>query len=461
MTLAVPPEQIDALPRPGPAARGRGHGARRVHRRRLLPRDLRRRDGGLPRRWSSCTTATRTSTWRRAGRRRASTSRRGRRRTTSDATLLAMLRRLNLCSGEAKARHYDHEVKGLERRQAVRRRRATTCRPTPRSSWRATARRAASCCPRAINPFYSDIDTHAMADVGRGRGGAAPALRRRATRPHRAAGQLLLARSGRSPRQTPDGAYKLAQLVRACRGLLRRLPRLRHAADLRQGLDEERLDDGRGQDQRAADAAGLGDRADRRRARTPSRSSRKAAGDVVFLLGTTRDETGGSEYFRYLGERDGAHGADRAAAALRRATRCRGSTRPRRCRSTGPSEQAMRDGLVRSATTPARGGWAPALRPLRDGRRGWASTSTWAAAPTSPRCAPDVALFSESNGRFVVTIAAGGRRAVRARCSTAWPAGASGRVTGRPALRVRSGERAWLDLDVDDTEGRIQGDAGR
>ncbi|NIQ84598.1 MAG: hypothetical protein GTN83_07220, partial [Acidobacteria bacterium] len=30
-----------------------------------------------------------------------------------DAALPAMLGRLNLCSGENKARHYDHEVKGL------------------------------------------------------------------------------------------------------------------------------------------------------------------------------------------------------------------------------------------------------------------------------------------------------------------------------------------------------------
>ena len=30
-----------------------------------------------------------------------------------DRVLLEMLGRLNLCSGETKARHYDHEVKGL------------------------------------------------------------------------------------------------------------------------------------------------------------------------------------------------------------------------------------------------------------------------------------------------------------------------------------------------------------
>ena len=41
---------------------------------------------------------------------------------------------------------------------------------------------------------------------------------------------------------------------------------------------------------------------DVRRART---LEPKAAGDFVYLLGATRDELGGSEYYRWLGERDG------------------------------------------------------------------------------------------------------------------------------------------------------------
>ena len=76
--------------------------------------------------------------------------------------LLAMLGRLNLCSGERKARHYDHEVKGL-----------TVVRPyvgvASDVPAEATVFLAAHDSERGfvlsegINPFYSDIDTHAMA----------------------------------------------------------------------------------------------------------------------------------------------------------------------------------------------------------------------------------------------------------------------------------------------------------
>jgi len=79
-----------------------------------------------------------------------------------DDALLGILGRLNLCSGEDKARHYDHEVKGL-----------TVVRPfvgvgadVPAE---ATVFLAAHDSLRGfvlsegVNPFYSDIDTHAMA----------------------------------------------------------------------------------------------------------------------------------------------------------------------------------------------------------------------------------------------------------------------------------------------------------
>ena len=44
---------------------------------------------------------------------------------------------------------------------------------------------------------------------------------------------------------TPDGKYKLAQLVRACKGLNRAWHRLRSSAYIRQGFNEKRCQDGR------------------------------------------------------------------------------------------------------------------------------------------------------------------------------------------------------------------------
>jgi phosphoribosylformylglycinamidine synthase len=110
-------------------------------------------------------------------------------------------------------------------------------------------------------------------------------------------------------------------------------------------------------------------------------------------------------------------------------------------------EGAMRAGLVRSAATPARGGLALALaRTAMAGEQGLDldldACSDLRALP------PDVALFSESCGRFVVTTAArdaeafsrrlGGLACRRVGVVTAAP----------PRLLVRLGGHIVLDTDV-------------
>jgi hypothetical protein len=64
--------------------------------------------------------------------------------------------------------------------------------------------------------------------------------------------------------KTPDGEYKLAQLVRANQALDPLLPRLRRALHLRQGQHEERLHGRRHQDLHPAHGALLGHGRDRR-----------------------------------------------------------------------------------------------------------------------------------------------------------------------------------------------------
>jgi phosphoribosylformylglycinamidine synthase len=61
---------------------------------------------------------------------------------------------------------------------------------------------------------------------------------------------------------------------------------------------------------------------------------------------------------------------------------------------------------------------------------------------------PDTALFSESNGRFVVTT----QPEDADRFESLFDGLACrrvGEVIEQPTLRVRSGKRAWLDLSVD------------
>ena len=348
-----------------------------------------------------------------------------------------MLRRLNLCSGEAKARHYDHEVKGLSVVKpfvGVEQRRARRRHGLPGAARLAARLRAL----RGHQPVLLGHRHPRHGHGGRRRGGPAPA---RAPARDSTASRCWTTSAGPTrceSEETPDGAYKLAQLVRACRGLYEACRGLRRAADLRQGLDEERLDHGRGQDQRAADAAGLGDRPDRRRARGGHAGAEARRATSSSCWATTRDETGGSEYFRYLGERDGAS-APLGQPGPTWATRSRGSTRRRRCRSTARWSGAIREGLVRSAATPAHGRLGAGLRPLRDGRRA-GSGSGPRRLPRPDRAARGRALFSESNGRFLVTVAP---RTPSASSSSfdGLPCRRVGEVTADPRLRVRLGER--------------------
>jgi phosphoribosylformylglycinamidine synthase len=69
-------------------------------------------------------------------------------------------------------------------------------------------------------------------------------------------------------------------------------------------------------------------------------------------------------------------------------------------------ETAVREGLVRSAATPSKGGLAVAL--VRSALAGGLGVEIdLARAPGADGLRDDVVLFSESNGRFLVTVAAG------------------------------------------------------
>jgi phosphoribosylformylglycinamidine synthase len=129
----------------------------------------------------------------------------------------------------------------------------------------------------------------------------------------------------------------------------------------------------------------------------------KFAGDVVYLLGATRTETGGSEYFRLRGEHDGAAAAPGGPAPYvgnRVPVVDAGETLP----LYRALEAAIRRRLVRSAATPAKGGLALALaRCAMAGELGMELDLDL--APDLAELPPDIALFSESNGRFVVTVA--------------------------------------------------------
>jgi phosphoribosylformylglycinamidine synthase len=165
----------------------------------------------------------------------------------------------------------------------------------------------------------------------------------------------------------------------------------------------------------------------------------------VYLLGATRDETGGSEYFRYRGARAGKH------QELGRPAPFVGNQVPRLdVTATLPLyralEVAIRAGWVRSVAVPAKGGLGVTL-----GRMSMAAELgldvDLAAAGELDAMPPDVALFSESLGRFVVTLPPAHAADFEAHMSGT-VCRRLGSVVQSPRLVVRRGAALLVDVEV-------------
>jgi len=353
------------------------------------------------------------------------------------ATLVAMVGRLNLASGEEIARHYDHEVKAL-----------TVVKPwvgalsdVPAEGTVFLVRhgtRAGYVLSEGVNPFYSDIDAHAMAQSA-----LDLAVRRQlcaGARPDRIA--VLDNFCWPDPVGSP---HKMAQLVRACRGL-DELART-YGTPLVSGKDSMKNDSTMGGVTISIPptllVSAIGRIDDVASAVT---LDVKEEGDAVFVLGTTRDETGGSEYFRWRGEREGR------TARLGEPAPYVGNKVPRvRAEETIPLyralAEAVRRGLVRSAATPALGGLALAI--ARSAMAGEAGVDVdLGTCPDLTALPPDVALFSESNGRFVITAAQADASSIEA-LFMGLPCRRVGTVTAARRVRLAMGPSRLLDVDLD------------
>ena len=108
---------------------------------------------------------------------------------------------------------------------------------------------------------------------------------------------------------------------------------------------------------------------------------------------------------------------------------------------------AVAEGLVQSATTPSMGGLALALaRTALAARLGLDIDFT--DVGDLGALDPDVALFSESPGRFLITVAEEDVDRFAAHFA-GLPCYRVGRVISEAKLAVRSGGREWLDVAVD------------
>jgi phosphoribosylformylglycinamidine synthase II len=214
------------------------------------------------------------------------------------AVLLALLARPNLRAIEGIARHYDPEVKGLSVVKPF----VGEGRDVPSTATVMRVRHGRSegvVLGEGIHPHYGDLDAHAMAQAA-----VDEAVRRVLCAGARwdrlaALDNFCWPDPVESPK-TPDGAHKLAQLVRCCEGL-------------REACEAYGLPLVSGKDSMKNDAvldgvkisipptllvSVMGQMQDVSRALT---LVPRSEGDIVWLLGSSRDELGASEVQRAVG----------------------------------------------------------------------------------------------------------------------------------------------------------------
>ncbi|HPD16432.1 MAG TPA: AIR synthase-related protein [Planctomycetota bacterium] len=353
-----------------------------------------------------------------------------------------LLAELNLCSLEKKSRQYDHEVKGL-----------TVVKPFVGLYNDAPSDASVFLADydgvegivltEGINPHYSDVDTYHM--VG--------AIMDLALRRAVATGARLDHMAGLDnfcwpdpvqSAKTPDGHYKLAQLVRANRALYDYATAF--GVPLISGKDSMKNDSTRGGVKISIPPTLLfsviAKMDDVRKAVT---MDAKCAGDLVYAVGETKAELGGSEYARYLGRLDGH--PERIGASV-----------PRVCASVAKATlaamaQAIEKGLVHSAHAPGKGGLGVGLAKVAfAGELGMAIDLRRVPALRVDR--DDVLLFSESSSRFLVTVAPADRAAFEETLG-GLPCACIGETTDEPHLRLVGLDGApVLDASVIDLKAR-------
>jgi len=127
----------------------------------------------------------------------------------------------------------------------------------------------------------------------------------------------------------------------------------------------------------------------------------KMSGDLVYVLGKTQDELGASEYFAMKGEE--LQNKSYIGNAVPEVDAEKNNKLYR------DFAQAVRNDVVSSATSIHRGGLAVALAKTAMGGKIGLDVSLENLSGTATR--DDYALFSESQGRMVVTIASGNKKA--------------------------------------------------
>ena len=300
-------------------------------------------------------------------------------------TLLSLLRRLNISSNEYKARQYDHEVKGLSvvkpfvglANDVVSD--ATIFTTIPMS-------REGIILANGVMPRYSDIDTYHM---------TASVIDLAIRRTIAVGGKLghIAAIDNfcwPDPIEGPnnsDGHYKLAQLVRANKALYDYTKAFK--VPCISGKDSMKNDSTRGGVKISIPPTLLFSTVGKMNDITKAVTlDAKKAGDLIYVLGNTKKELGGSEYFSmldYVGNTVPTVNAPRALKLYKALS------------------QVIEEEMCHSVHTPALGGLAVGFAKIAIGGRLGLNVDI-AHVPGFGKMNIDELLFSESNSRFIVTV---------------------------------------------------------
>jgi len=301
------------------------------------------------------------------------------------ATLEGMLSRLNICSKESVIRQYDHEVQGgstikpLVGENADGPGDAAVIRPLLDSCKGIVV--SSGICPR-----YSDIDTYPMMACA-----IDEAVRNNVAvggDPARMVGlDNFCWPDPVQSEKTPDGEYKLAQLVRANKALYAYT--IAYNVPCISGKDSMKNDLMAGAVKISVPPtvlfSVLGKIEDVRKAVT---MDCKAPGDLVYCLGMTHEELGGSEYFAMRGSIGNQVPQVRAEEAKGLYQRL---------------HAAIMEGTVASCHDCSDGGLAVALAESTFAG-GFGMEVDLRKVPSEGIERDDYLLFSESQSRFVVTV---------------------------------------------------------
>ena len=250
------------------------------------------------------------------------------------------------------------------------------------------------------------------------------------------------------PLNNPDGRHKAAQLVRSCQAL--KAMCLAYGIPLLSGKDSMYVDGhlpGRyGETNKVSALETLqfsvtGVVPDVRQCLT---MDLKAAGDLVYVVGTTKNELGGSEYYAHLGVvglNVPVVDADAFAACYARMA------------------EAIRRELLASCHGVYRGGLGVHL-PLVAMGGCLGLTVELARVPAEGVDRNDTLLFSESAGRFIVSVAPENKQAFETLLA-GMPAACVGRVTDTPQLKISGLDgRGLATLTVDEMKAAWNGPFG-